>query len=56
MRSLLKKLKQQADEADTHRAKGQRKAEKSHLLEIVGKYGMSQQDTMALIEWKHSDH
>jgi len=44
MRGLLKKLKVQADDVDTHRAKGQRKAEKSHLLEIVGKYGMSQED------------
>jgi len=44
MRSLLRKLKTQADEIDSHRAKGQRSAEKSHLLEIVGKYGMSQAD------------
>lgn len=51
MRGLLKKLKVQADDVDTHRAKGQRKAEKSHLLEIVGKYGMSQEDITGAWAW-----
>ena len=52
----MSKLKTQADVVDTHSAKGQAEAEKSHLMEIVGKYGVSQQDIVALIEWKHAHH
>jgi len=53
LRSLLKKVKQQADVKDKHEAVGESASELSSLKEIVGKYHMSDADIQALVKWKH---
>lgn len=52
LRSLLSKVRAQAEQHDVHSAKGALAAEKSSLEEIVGsKLSAAEKD--ALIEWKH---
>ena len=53
LKSLLAKVRAQAEQHDVHSAKGVLAAEKSALDEIVGsKLSSTQKD--ALIEWKHT--
>lgn len=44
LRELLAKMREQVVEADPHASAGSEAAEKSHLMEIVGKYGMAKED------------
>lgn len=53
LKSLLAKVRAQAEQHDVHSAKGVLAAEKSALEEIVGgKLSSAEKD--ALIEWKHT--
>ncbi|GMH40919.1 hypothetical protein BSKO_08823 [Bryopsis sp. KO-2023] len=56
LKKLLSKVKGQADKNDKHGAEGTKAAELSALKDILGKYKVSDDDMVAVLEWKNTHY